>query len=136
MAANGAGTPDRLEWPIIRSDGTEAGSKMSDHREHRSGRRPESSGQGKGRQGGGDRRGAPPDQTGAETNYLVKNMEARTPVVVRLINNEEIRGWIEYYDRKMIKINRRQPPHLFIRKDSIKYIYKDEAAAPAPREKS
>jgi small nuclear ribonucleoprotein (snRNP)-like protein len=84
---------------------------------------------------GGDRsRGAPPEQTGAETNYIVKNMEARTPMVVRLTDNEEVRGWIEYYDRRMIKLNRKQPPHLFIRKENIKYMYKDEAAAD-PREK-
>lgn len=83
-----------------------------------------------GGRGGADRaRSAPPEQTGAETNYLVKNMEARTLMVVRLRGNEEVRGWIEYYDRKMIKLNRTQPPHLFIRKEKIKYIYKDEQAA-------
>jgi len=71
-------------------------------------------------------RGAPPESTGAETNYLHKNMEARTPMVVKLVDNEEIRGWIEYYDRDMIKLNRQKPPHLFIRKENIKYIYKDE----------
>src|SRR2546426_990320 len=81
----------------------------------------------------GDRpRGAPPEQTGAETNYIVKNMEARTPMVVRLMNNEEVRGWIEYYDKNIIKINRHQPPHLLIRRDTIKYMYKDEGARPAP----
>jgi small nuclear ribonucleoprotein (snRNP)-like protein len=75
---------------------------------------------------GGERsRGAPPESTGAETNYLHKNMEARTPMVVKLVGNEEVRGWIEYYDRDMIKVNRKQPPHLFIRKQNIKYIYKD-----------
>jgi small nuclear ribonucleoprotein (snRNP)-like protein len=95
---------------------------MNENRQDPSGRRPG----GKGRHDGGERRGAPPEQTGAETNYLVKNMEARTPMVVRLVDNEEVRGWIEYYDRKMIKLNRRQPPHLFIRKENIKYIYKDE----------
>ena len=77
-------------------------------------------------------RGAPPDQTGAETNYIVKNMEARTPMVVRLLDNEEVRGWIEYYDRDVIKLNRAQPPHLFIRKDTIKYIYKDEGKGRSP----
>jgi len=88
-----------------------------------------------GRSGTDRPRGVPPEQTGAETNYLIKNMEARTPLVVRLTNNEEVRGWIEYYDRNMIKLNRKQPPHLFIRKESIKYIYKDEKAAPpSPRE--
>jgi host factor-I protein len=106
---------------------------MMDHRRpHRPGPKPPFSG--KPRE---DRpRGAPPDATGAETNYIVKNMEARTPMVVHLMNNQEVRGWIEYYDRDVIKINRAQPPHLLIRKDSIKYMYKDEAAkAPAPREK-
>src|SRR5262245_23490835 len=101
---------------------------MNDTRQQPFGGRPEPPGQGKGRHGGGERRGAPPEQTGAETNYLVKNMEARTPMVVRLVDNEEVRGWIEYYDRKMIKLNRREPPHLFIRKENIKYIYKDEEA--------
>ena len=105
---------------------------MSSHRDHPPGRG-ESSGQGKGRQGAGERRGAPPEQTGAETHYLVKNMEARTPMVVRLVDNEEVRGWIEYYDSKMIKINRQEPPHLFIRKENIKYIYKDEEAGAGPR---
>jgi small nuclear ribonucleoprotein (snRNP)-like protein len=110
---------------------------MNDSRKHGSGRRPESHGGGKGRPapGGGGRHGAPVDQTGAETNYIVKNMEARTPRVVRLVDNEEVRGWIEYYDRKMIKLNRRHPPHLFIRKENIKYIYKDEEAVAVPREK-
>ena len=47
-------------------------------------------------------RGAPPDQTGAESNYFVKNMEARTPMVVRLLGDKEVCGWIEYYDRDVI----------------------------------
>lgn len=78
--------------------------------------------------GAGTGRGAPPESTGAETNYIIKNMQARTPMVVRLMNNEEVRGWIEYYDRQIIKLNRLQPPHLFIRKENIKYMYKDEEA--------
>jgi hypothetical protein len=99
-----------------------------DHR-----RPPRPGGKGHAFSGGDDRpRGAPPDQTGAETNYIIKNMEARTPLVVRLLNNDELHGWIEYYDKDIIKLNRRQPPHLLIRKDSIKYIYKDEGAHAAP----
>ena len=80
--------------------------------------------------GEGRGRGAPPESTGAETNYIIKNMQAKTPMVVRLMNNEEVRGWIEYYDRRIIKLNRAQPPHLLIRKENIKYMYKDEEAAP------
>ena len=82
-------------------------------------------------------KGAPPEATGAETNYIYKNMQARTPMVVKLVTNEELRGWIEYYDRHMIKLNRAQPPHLFIRKENIKYMYKDEGASQdQPRDKS
>lgn len=80
----------------------------------------------------GSNRGAPPDATGAETNYLVKNMQAKTPVVIKLMDNQEFHGWIEYYDRNVIKLNRAIPPHLFIRKDTIKYIYKDEDAVRGP----
>ena len=56
-------------------------------------------------------------------------------MVVKLVDNEEVRGWIEYYDSRMIKLNRRQPPHLLIRKDNIKYIYKDEEAPNTARNK-
>jgi hypothetical protein len=92
--------------------------------------RPGGGGGGPGHAGKG--RGAPPETTGAETNYLVKNMQAKTPMVVRLIDNQELHGWIEYYDRHVIKLNRRQPPHLFIRKEKIKYIYKDEGRGASP----
>ncbi len=68
---------------------------------------------------------SPPEQTNAETNYLVKQMETKTPMVVKLLDGEEIRGWIEYYDRHCIKINRDKPPNFFIRKDQIMYMYKD-----------
>jgi hypothetical protein len=70
-------------------------------------------------------RNAPPEQTNAETNYLIKQMESKTPMVIKLMDGEEIRGWIEYYDRHCIKINRDRPPNFFIRKDQIMYMYKD-----------
>jgi len=74
---------------------------------------------------GGARRTAPPESTGAEVNYLFKNKEARTAMVLRLVGGDEIRGIIEYYDRDMIKINRSSGPNLFIRKSQIRYMYKD-----------
>lgn len=101
---------------------------MNSRRPHRKGGKPPF----QPRPGGDKPRGAPPDQTGAETHYLIKNMEARTPMVVRLVGNEEVRGWIEYYDRDVIKVNRPQPPHLLIRKETIKYIYKDEVTVRLP----
>jgi small nuclear ribonucleoprotein (snRNP)-like protein len=72
-------------------------------------------------------RSSPTEQTNAETNYLIKQMESKTPMVVKLLDGEEIRGWIEYYDRHCIKINRERPPNYFIRKEQILYMYKDPA---------
>ena len=93
------------------------------------------SGGGRGRGNGGSRgssrgRTPPPESTGAEANYLHKNKEARTPMVVTLLDGEKIRGVIEYYDRDMIKINRDNGPNLFIRKANICYIHKDPEAEP------
>jgi host factor-I protein len=50
-------------------------------------------------------------------------------MVVQLLDGQVVRGWIEYYDRDMIKINRTDGPNLFIRKAHIRYLYKDSAAS-------
>ena len=72
-----------------------------------------------------DRRGPPPEFTGAEAAYLFQNKEARTPMVVRLLDGEMVRGIIEYYDRDMVKINRTEGPNLFIRKSQIRYMHRE-----------
>ncbi len=74
------------------------------------------------------RRRPPPDSTGAEAAYLAKNKDARTRMVVRLLDGEEVRGVIEYYDRDMIKINRTDGPNVFIRKQHIRYMFEDPGA--------
>ncbi len=84
---------------------------------------------GGGRPPHGGRRMPPPESTGAEAGYLYKNKESRTPMVVRLMDGEEVRGVIEYYDRDMIKINRTDGPNVFIRKRNIRYMFKDPAFA-------
>ncbi len=72
------------------------------------------------------RKMVPPEQTNAEAFYYLKQMQARTPVVVRLIDGEEIRGWIEWYDKDVLKVNREGAPNLLIPKHAIKYLYKQE----------
>ncbi|MRR13042.1 hypothetical protein EG835_11420 [bacterium] len=74
----------------------------------------------------GVRKGAPPDQTNAESFYYLKQMQARTPVVVRLVDGEELRGWIEWYDKDALKLNRENAPNLLLQKHAIKYLYKEE----------
>ncbi len=72
------------------------------------------------------RKGAPPDQTNAESFYYLKQMQARTAIVVRLVDGEELRGWIEWYDKDALKLNRENAPNLLLQKHAIKYLYKEE----------
>ncbi|MEW5806900.1 MAG: hypothetical protein AB1756_06115 [Acidobacteriota bacterium] len=68
----------------------------------------------------------PPDQTNAESFYYLKQMNAKTPMVIVLRDGEIIRGVIEWYDKHCIKINREGAPNLLILKNNIKYMYKAE----------
>ena len=69
---------------------------------------------------------APPEQTNAESFYYLKQMQAKTPMVVVLQNDEKLRGIIEWYDKHCLKINRVKEPNLLVPKHNIKYIYKQE----------
>lgn len=72
------------------------------------------------------RRPSPPEQTSAEVFYYLKQMNARTPMVVVLSNGEQLRGVIEWYDRDCLKVNREGAPNLLVLKHAIKYLYKAE----------
>jgi sRNA-binding regulator protein Hfq len=67
---------------------------------------------------------APPEQTNAENFYYLKQMQARTPIVVVLSGDEVIHGVIEWYDKNCIKVHRPNEPNLLIMKSAIRYIYK------------
>ena len=72
------------------------------------------------------RRPAPPDQTSAEAFYYLKQMNSKTPMVVVLQNDEQLRGHIEWYDRSCLKVHREGHPNLLVFKHCIKYLYKQE----------
>jgi host factor-I protein len=72
------------------------------------------------------RKQSPPEQTNAEEFYFLKQMAAKTPMVVILDNDEELRGWIEWYDKGAIKLNRTVGPNLLIQKHVIRYMFKEE----------
>ena len=74
---------------------------------------------------------APPDQTNAENFYYIKQMQGRTPMVVVLNTDEEIRGVIEWYDKDCIKVHRANEPNLLIMKSVIRYMYKQTEAKDA-----
>jgi host factor-I protein len=64
-----------------------------------------------------------PEQTGEEVNYLRRLIEDRTPVRVRLSDNQEVDGVVEFYDTHFIRLTRDGEPNLFLYKHDIKYLY-------------
>jgi len=62
------------------------------------------------------------EQTHAETLYLTQLIQDKKPVIVKLINDDEIFGWIEYYDKSFIRLTRENAPNVFIYKEQIKFI--------------
>ncbi len=72
------------------------------------------------------RKQVPPEQTNAEEFYYLKQMASKTPMVIFLTNDEELRGWIEWYDKGAIKLNRPNEPNLLIPKHNIRYMFKEE----------
>jgi len=68
---------------------------------------------------------APSEQTNAENFYYQKQMQTKTPMVVVLRDGEEVHGYIEWYDKTCIKLNRTGAPNLMIYKPAIKYMFKE-----------
>ena len=66
----------------------------------------------------------PPNETNAEIFYYKKQIDAHTPMVIVLLDGEEIEGTIEWYDRGALKVNRRGAPNLLVLKRNIKYMFK------------
>jgi len=63
-----------------------------------------------------------PEQTFEEIKYLKRLIENHTPVRIKLADNEEVCGVIEYYDKRFVRITRDCEPNLFIFKHDIKYL--------------
>ena len=63
-----------------------------------------------------------PDQTFEEVRFLKRLVENKTRVRIRLGDNEEISGVIEFYDANLIRVTRDGQPNLFVYKHDIKYL--------------
>lgn len=74
----------------------------------------------------------PPDDTHQEAAYLKMLGEKQRPVRIKLMHGEMLRGWIEYYDRRMVRLTREGAPNLFIFKHEIAYIAEDAGRKPRP----
>lgn len=64
-----------------------------------------------------------PEQTFEEVKYLKRLIDDRVPVRVRLSDNQEVDGIIEFYDANFIRLTRDGEPNLFLFKHDIKYLY-------------
>jgi host factor-I protein len=81
----------------------------------------------------GRRKQVPAEQTNAENFYYLKQMQARTPMVIVLLDGTELTGWIEWYDKNCVKLNRNDAPNLLLFKHSIKFMFKEEELRPRRR---
>ena len=91
-------------------------------------RPPRSTRPGNGHGTGNGNRPAPPESTNAENFYYLKQMNAKTPMVIVMTDGETLYGWIEWYDKACLKVNREGSPNLLVQKACIKYMYKAEEA--------
>jgi host factor-I protein len=66
-----------------------------------------------------------PDQTFEEVKYLRQLIAEQVPVRIRLSNNEEVSGVIEFFDTNFIRVTRDGEPNLFLFKHDIKYLYEE-----------
>jgi host factor-I protein len=78
-------------------------------------------------------RALPPEDTHEEAAYLKTLGEKQRPVCVKLLDGTIVRGWIEYYDRRMVRLTREGQPNLFIFKHEIAYIAEEEGRPPRPQ---
>jgi sRNA-binding regulator protein Hfq len=64
-----------------------------------------------------------PEQTFEEVKYLKRLSEERIPICVRLSDNQDVEGTVEFYDAHFIRLTRTNGPNLFLFKHDIKYLY-------------
>ena len=67
----------------------------------------------------------PPDSTNQEAAYLKNLVDKQLPVSLKLADGSTVRGWIEYYDRNMLRLTREGQPNLFIYKNQIAYVLEE-----------
>jgi host factor-I protein len=97
------------------------GNSNRDNRDNRDRKRPQG-----GAPGGAQKPSSrAPEQTFEEVRYLKHLIDNQIRIRVRLVNNEEISGTVEYYDHSFIRLTREPDPNLFIFKHEIKYFYEE-----------
>jgi len=77
----------------------------------------------------------PPYDTHAENYYYLKQMNKKIPMAVVFADGEVIEGYIEWYDKNCIKLNRDNAPNLLLYKNNIKYLYKLREGKKSPEKR-
>jgi host factor-I protein len=67
-----------------------------------------------------------PESTLEEAKYLRQLIDSGSTVCVRLSNDEEVTGIVEFFDQSFIRLTRHGEPNLFIFKHDIKYLWELE----------
>jgi host factor-I protein len=67
----------------------------------------------------------PPEETFEEAGFLKGLGEKQKAVSLKLMDGQTVSGWIEYYDKHMVRLTREGAPNLFIFKHEIMYIAED-----------
>jgi sRNA-binding regulator protein Hfq len=73
----------------------------------------------------------PSYETHAENYYYLKQMNKKVLMTIVFNDGEIVHGYVEWYDRDCLKLNREGAPNLLIYKSGIKYLYKHEPDQPA-----
>lgn len=66
-----------------------------------------------------------PEQTFEEVRYLKHLIDNDIQVRIRLTDDQEVSGKIEFYDVNFIRVTRADGPNLFIFKHDIKYLFEE-----------
>ena len=64
----------------------------------------------------------PPDFTLREAQYLKYLVASKTRVRLKLRDNEQVEGVLEYYDASFIRLTRAGDANVFVYKSEIKYL--------------
>lgn len=67
-----------------------------------------------------------PEQTFEESKYLRRLADGKTRVRLKLADNSEIAGVIEFFDESFLRLTREGQPNLFIYKHDVKYLWEME----------
>ena len=70
---------------------------------------------------------APPEETFEEAAFLKSLCDKQKAVSIKMMDGDTMQGYLEYYDKTMVRLTRHGAPNLFIFKHEIMYIAEDSS---------